>query len=236
MSPMEDRHRPYRQHTEKGYAGKPQWEDTSLVDEALTLPLEDQDFRDRDFRHGEDVDERKQPWKGQRQKFPPPWAQDVDHRHNQDTGPPPSLGSEDRDFRHYPHGGDLDYRSRDYPKDDRRDDRVEYEEDQDYRAQERGHHRRRKKRRHSPEHSLYKKSRHHDRDKHYHRHEDKDDRGKKEEKSSQQKKETELPKPVPPPGVVPTSDPPPGGKSGHSFHRGPPPRIQPAPPGVDDWE
>ncbi|KAK3088115.1 hypothetical protein FSP39_014910 [Pinctada imbricata] len=47
-----------------------------VEDEALTLPLEDQDFRrDQDFRN-EDVDERK--WR--RQKFPPPWAQDVDHR------------------------------------------------------------------------------------------------------------------------------------------------------------
>lgn len=33
-----------------GFTGKPPWEDNNLADEALTLPLEDQDFRDRDFR------------------------------------------------------------------------------------------------------------------------------------------------------------------------------------------
>ena len=33
-----------------GYPGKPPWEDGNLADEALTLPLEDQDFRVRDFR------------------------------------------------------------------------------------------------------------------------------------------------------------------------------------------
>jgi hypothetical protein len=40
----------------------------------------------------------------------------------------------DRDFRHYPHGRDSDYRSRDYTE----DSRLEYTEDQDYRAHERG--------------------------------------------------------------------------------------------------
>lgn len=182
-------------------------------------------------RHGEDVDERKRPWKGHRQKFPPPWAQDVDHRHPKDTGPPPVM-SEDRDFRHYSHSRDSDYR--DYTD----DSRLEYTEDQDYRAQERGHHRRRKKRRGgSPETSSYKKSRQQERDGHYHGKGGDTDKVKtEEEQGSQEKVGNELPKPVPPPGVVSTEEDPPVGKPGSSHQKSAPPRVQPAPPGVDDWK
>ena len=160
------------------------------------------------FRHGEDVDERKRPWKGNRQKFPPPWAQDVDHRHQKEGGATGPHGtSEDRDFRHHPKGREDDFRSREYSN----DSRLEYTEDQDYRSTERGQPPRHKKRRDlSPEHSPHKISRHHDRDRHHHHHhhrreeeeeeEEEEERGKKKgEQGAQQKKD--LPKPVPPPGV-----------------------------------
>lgn len=185
------------------------------------------------WRHGEDVDERQRTWTGNRQKFPPPWAQDVDHRHKKDSSGPHGM-AEDRDFRHRPRGREDEYRSRDYS----RDGRLEYTEDQDYRS----HDQRRKKRHgHSPDQSSHsKKSRHHDRDRHHHGRDDVGDRGNREEGhgGQHQKKGTDLPKPVPPPGVTSSStgDAPPQGKGMPSEHRPLPPKTQPAPPGVDEWK
>lgn len=180
-----------------------------------------------DWRHGEDVDERQRAWKGNRQKFPPPWAHDVDHRHQKDTSGPHGM-EEDRDFRHHHRGREAEYRSRDYS----RDSRLEYTEDQDYRS----HDQRRKKRQgHSPDQSSHsKKSRHHDRDRHHHVRDNAGDR----DSGQQQKKGSDLPKPVPPPGVTSASsgDTPPQGKGMPSDHRPLPPKTQPAPPGVDEWK